>query len=142
MGWLKKIFIGFFLLVVLSAVLIAANIDKITIPDCPNLIGVEEYTASATSGRNYILQDTGNRLFDGWKLKGTYIQMGDIFTPCEHGNQEGENVNYSYCRDIAAEKIDTNGNINKTKTVTVVLSLSFNQTIGKTVNKTYISTLC
>jgi len=43
---------------------------------------------------------------------------------------------------MTAKKIDSSGNIVDTKTVTVVLSLYYDNTLGKTTNKTYINTIC
>lgn len=109
---------------------------------CPNLVDVTNYVGYSETIGKFNIPDTRDQLFDGWKLKGTASFIGDIFTPCVKGSSIEENINQYYCRDMTANKIDSKGNIVDTKKVTVVLSLYFNRTLGKTTKKDYITTLC
>lgn len=136
------IFLSLILLLFIVFISGCAETQSLKTASCPNLKNIESYAGYSDMIGKFNIADTGNQLFDGWQIKGTGVILGDIFTPCEKGSKEGENVNYYYCRDMTAKKIDANGNIVDTRKVTVVLSLYFNQTLRKTTNKEYITTLC
>lgn len=139
---MKKFLLGLLVCVVLISGCTGENSSQSSFANCPNLNGIEQFAGYNNLQGYFQISDTGEQLFDSWKITGSYSLMGDIFSPCAKGSREGENVNYYYCKDITAKRIDDSGNIIDTKKVVVVLSLNYDQAQGKTTEKTYIETIC